>query len=425
MVRQRPTAVSSGEKNSMAQPTLTPEERELIQGQKDLFDMGAAGCDAQSSAMQTQIDRYTGMDDAMKKFFNYNGEHTVRHYELERRWMDGQDLDTPVVEQDLLNYANNTGRLLNLADPYSLVPLRISQFDGAPLYHVNSTNEADQIVAMDTPISHLLTGYTTLSLLNTTTLTALTPSSTSVTISNTTAPLSIVPGNLLLLHDATQLAILRVQTVTPVAGPPTPPPPPPYNYVVTFTYEIMGLTSSLPIGTIVCVDHFLGFNNTERTNHVAGIVWTQPVMDQMIAVIQGCLTTRQSALTSEIAEFDANQNGDKNPSAKTNAQASFSAMSTFLGVSPPSTIDVSDLGILSMNTEKATRSGQIASRISEIASEISTGNFYNLRYNYSVNRVHRGNGTLTLLRKLTDSKTSIDAGKTVALDGSARYAAML
>lgn len=400
----------------MALPVLSDAEIAAIDGAKKTADAGAAGVDLQIAAMETSVSGQQSIDDGLKKFWIYYDD-AIKNTEKERRYMDGQTVQDPIVEQDIINCANNSGRLFPTTQGV-YVPIRIAQFDGTPLVYVNDTNETDQFPKQDVEVFKMVSGISTILLSSAVTSTALTPSSTSVTIQSTVVN-SVAVNDKILIHTGGDVAIIKVNSVA--FTPSTSATPNIHN--LGFDYDVVP-SGNIPSMTSV-VDTFVGFNNSERTVKIAGVSWQQSLMNGLLSNMTAVVGKRLTAIQNITHALQSNPNDGKAVGALPNAQASLVFVSGYYGVSGLLDLDISDVGLNSLNAEKLVRQPQVTTRLGQLPGEITVSGFYDNRYQFSSNRCHLGNGTLTIIGKLNASKVGLLNGKTQAQGLSARYAAML
>jgi len=426
----------------MAAPSFTPTELAAIEAQRDLFLAGAANADAQIAGVDQAIADAEALDDAFKVQFDYHDD-VIRAYETERRYMDGMDIEEidynspqspPVlqsylVEQDLLDFISGAGRLLygdgsldtaftpnrNASDNAS-TPNTYDIWDGLPLALVDDINETSQFGVQDEIIG-VLQGQTAITLVATTTTTTLDINSTTVQLT-AAAQQTIAPSDLIIIDDATDASLIEVITSTESGSGP-------YLYDITLRMIAIKSSVTLAIGAFAGINTGTAFTNGERSTKTAAPSWRQSLLDGCLEILDNSLDTRKSALQSELSAVQSNENSNVPASVETNINTSISAIDGFLGVTPPSTIDISDTGITALNSEKTTRLAQIASRIAATPAEIAAEDNYDNRYTYAVNRAHLGNGTLTIVEKLEGMKAQLLVGKGAATEGAARYNALL
>lgn len=399
----------------MAAPTPTPSQIEGIEGAKALAESAVSGADLAIQGYEEAIVVYTDIDNFAKSLFDYYSA-IIRNYELEVRYMNGLLVAAPIVEADILDLVESTGRLFD----GTLEAARIDEFDGLPLDPTDDKNETDQFPLQDDALTKLQSGFGTTSMTNGVTNSIITSASTSGSVdSDNSGELS--DGNFLLVNSGSDAAIFQVSGVAEVGiGP----------FTYTFTIDNFEIN---PVGTLgigsTAGGSFSGFNNTERTSHVAAPAWRQSLFDVLLDLLNDSLDDRRAALVNELSAFTANDNEAKDPQAGIDISTSISAIDGFLGVTPPATLDVSDTGITAIDAEKVVRLAEITARITTVATEISTGDvsgsFYDSRYDQAAQRGQIANGHLAQLKALEKAKANAEAGQVSAQALADRYESMI
>ena len=423
----------------MGLPAPSPSEIAALTALKAVADAGVLAGPGKVAAVQSAIDVQQEVENFQKSTFDVLNDDIIRRYEVERKWLDGQDITAPVVEADLQQFASDgSGRLDNGGD---FAPLRIPEFDGGPLDALETDNETDLFTEQDNVLDILQNGYSGQITLDPTAIIqgAIDDSSTSVIIEDDTTVVN--PDDIIFVAGGGFAALIKVVSstlggfCTPTATPDTEAQCTIEGGVWTDTNTINFTYLVKPGGTIPALSPigqktFNGFNNTERTSHTASDSDFQPLMDGGLSNLETIFDNRIVALTNEIVEIDANQDDNIDLTAKTKAQTSDAAIDGFLGVTPPSTINISDTGITAIDNEKAVRQPEITQRIIDIAAAILNGesgttSYYDARFDTSEGRCRLNNGSIVLLNDLEGSKTAIQAGTVEAQNLSDRYAALL
>lgn len=349
----------------------------------------------------------------LKVRFGELNDDVIRKYEAEVRWMNGTDIAAPIVEADLLDFVLRIGRLVNGS---SEIPLRRAEFDGSPLVSVgDDQDETNQITLQERVISLIQIGVSTASLTNGVTTASLNSASTTGQVdSDITGELN--DNDLLLITTGSDVALVEVDNVVETgAGPFT------YDFDI-IDFQIVP-SSTISSAADAGIETFAGFNNTERTNKSAAPAFRQAALDNLLNQLQSNFDTRKTALINGKSAVDSNIGGETDPLHPALLATAITSLNTLLGGSPPSSIDVSDTGITAIDAEKVTRLAQIPTRISDIADEIIAGDFYDLRFDATNNRVNHNNGTLEQIKLLGERITQMGLNVTTAGDLSSRYSA--
>jgi len=421
----------------MSAPILTSEQITALTDTKAVADAGVLGAIESAAAWNTVLIQQQKVDDAFKAFFDFFDGDIIVQYETERRFLDGQAIASPIVEQDILNFVNEitTSRLWN----DTKIPERIAEFDGGPLVATDDEHENFLLPAQDNITSDLQTFTGQISLdAAAVTSTSLTASSTTLDIS-TPVTETVSPDDLIFIGNGSDAAIVKVITATQggtCSGETNPPQVTESACIAdggAWTPGDLELTIQViipPIGTIASGAgagqlSYTGFNNTERTNKTANNSNFQPIMDTLLNQIKDIFDRRIVVLNNQITALQANDDSGLDLTAETKAQTSKTAVNGFLGGTPPSTIDISDTGLTSIDTESTSRQTEVTARISAIITAISVGNFFNLRFDNASNRARLDNGSLRLLNEYTNAKDGANASSVTAQDLSDRYDSLL
>lgn len=415
----------------MSAPVPSPSQIEAINGAKTIALAGVQGAIDSVAALEAAIIKYQDIDNYAKSLFDYYGANIIDLYENEIRWMNGLNIVQKIVEQDILDFINNTGRLEN----GTLEPERISEFDGTPLVIINNEYETNLISDQDIDLDRLQNGLTGFVILDPSaiTTTVVDVNTTSIGFSST-ATETVSAGDRLLIQAGSDSCVVEVVSVS---GACTGEDNPPQNDQASCeldngTWEpslavivLIPPVSALAIGSVVGQNSFDGFNNTERTNKVPINLWENGLMTNLIDSLQDAMERRILVLDSEILEATNNQDDNFDLAAITKMNTSKTDIAAFLGLTPPTTLLIDDTSITLYNNESTLRSGEISSRISAIATAISTGNFYNQRYNQATSRGQKANGHLAQLKGLEDAKANAQSGQGSAAALAVRYDSMI
>lgn len=423
----------------MGLPAPSPEQIAALTALKGVADAGVSAGPGKVAAIQSAIDAQQEVEDFQKATFDALNDDIIRRYEVERRWLDGQDIAAPIVEADLQTFAaSGSGRLENGGN---FAPLRIPEFDGGPLAALEAEHESAQFTPQDTTLDLLQNGSPNPLLLDggANIQDSINDLSTSLVVLDNTTTMN--PGDSLVISGGGFTAIIQVDSVvtggfcTPTATPDTEAQCTIEAGVWTVTEQVNFTYLFKPGGTIPALSDigqvtFSGFTNAERTSHVASAPSLQPIMDGLLNDLQAIFNKRITALNNQLAELGANQDDNLDAGATTKANTSKLAIQGFLGVTPPSTINISDIGITAINNEKAVRQPEITQRITDIAAailfgEAGTTSYYDVRFSTSEGRCRLNNGSIVLLNDLEEAKTGVQAGAVEAQGLSDRYDALI
>lgn len=426
----------------MGLPAPSPTQIQALTDLKAVADAGVTAGPIKEAAIQGALDKQQEVEDFQKSTFDSLNDEIIRRYEVERRWLDGQDIASPILESDISDFAagDEAGRLWNGGD---FAPLRITEFDGGPLVVLEAEPEQDQFAPQDVILDYLqngIAGQITIEV-GATIQGPFTSASTQIIIENNTNPINI--NDVLVLYGGGFAAVVKVTNVSSggfCTGEATPPQITEgactgdggtWTAADTIDIQILvGPGGTIPAGSDIGQKTWAGFDNTERTNHVATDTDFQDLMDVLLVDLETVFNLRKTALQNQINALQNNENDNLPASAETNAQTSVTAIDGFLGVTPPTTTNISDTGITAINNEKATRTAQITARITAIAAEITFGvdnsnSYYNLRFQTAEGRCRLNNGSIVLLNDLSKALSDIQNGTTEAQGLSDRYDALI
>lgn len=389
----------------MAKPTPSPTEAAAINAQiADLNNQTTSLTDS-ANAQNAIIARNQSIDTAFKNLFNWYNDSVIGKYDAERKAINGTFVTSPVVEADILAVAQNppAGRLV--PTPPATAIVRIAEFDAGGYTGSTTLNELQHLLDEEPWITYLMSGVSgTLPTVTVTTLTAsaLTPSSTTLDVTDAVGPASFAIGNIILVHDGgTNAAVAQVTAVTPGIGV-----PPPYTFTLGITLKIP------PVGTIVTgskvLAGFTGFTNPERIAKVATDPNKQPLMDYCILQLQNTLNARLPRIADQLTALNANEDPDGMANITTAKNNATTAQSFINGYLP--TTDISNTGLGSVITERTVRTSYLNTRVTQIlnAYTMQTENYYNQRYNTANNRGDTSRGTLRTLQNASNVQTVLN-----------------
>ena len=394
----------------MSGPALTPDEIAQMRKEAAKAVSSAATFAAAVPAAQARAAELGKVDSAFKKFFDYYNDQIIGQYDLERRQINGQYVDTPVTESDIQATGSLAGGRTQPALPATDI-IRIPQFDGTPLL-LDSANELQAITDQAAAETSLVSGYGGSAPAATVlTQTAITASSTTLKLQDLTTTFSIAPNSVYVIQNGGDLAVIKILTFTLA----TSPVPPPYTADCTIQV-IVPPTGSIASGQQLMT--FSGFSNSERTSKTASTSGFQPLMNYLILQLQGRVNVRIAKLTAMLAPISANQDPD-GTAQLAQATLDVNASKTFLTNYLITTV-ISDTGLGTLSTERGTRTTQANTRVSQINAAYTgrTKNYYNERYNAANNRANTSRGSLRL-QKNAEQAAGTSAGFAATLGDQA------
>lgn len=372
----------------MSGPVLTPEEQAQMQKEAAKALAAAETFQAQVGAQQARAQELAKVDSGFKKFFDYYNNDIIGKYDLERKAINGQYVDSPVIEADIVACASLAGGRIQPSLP-ATDAIRIGQFDGTPLL-TDQSNELQFILDQAGIENTLVNGYGGTSPANSVvTATAITPTSTTLQLTDPTTTFSIAPNTVLIVSSGSDLAVVKILTFTLQVSPAPPP------YVANCTIEVLVPPSTtIPAGQQLTA--FNGFTNAERTTKTASDPDLQGLMNYLVQQLQDKINSRITKLNDQLAAISANQDPDgvsELNTATTNVNNSKSFLTNYL-----ITTDISNTGLSSLSSERGSRTTQANARVSQILNAYTgrTKNYYNERYNAANNRANTSRGSLRL-----------------------------
>lgn len=403
----------------MPAPTLSPAQIASLEAAAAQAEENAALFTAQAAGKDDTIADFGVQDSAFKEFFDYYNDDIIVPYEDERKALTGTFVANPITETDILNCANLTGRLVPSLPDTDVV--RVAEFDGGGTTTTDLNEQehiSEQAVAEDqlqNGVSGTSPTVTATSLTNS----SLTSSSTTLDMTDSVGPMSFSVGDVFVVHDGgTDAAIVQVDGVTDNMGG-----DPPYDFTLDITL-IVPPSGTISSGADV-LDSFSGFTDSERDTKTATDTELQPIMDALITVLETAINNRLSRLTEQETAIAANEDPD-GTAQLTTAQSNIDTSQSFL-TSYLTTTDISDVGLTSLASERATRGAQITARESEIVANFTgqTENYFDQRYTHANNRANTSRGTLRLQKNAEATKTKALALAQSAQDQADAYNSVL
>ena len=370
----------------MPGPTLSDAEVAQLKSDQAKATSAAATFQGQIAAQQAQAAQLAVSDGAFKKFFDYYNTQIIGQYDAERQALNGNYIASPVVEADLDACASLAGNRIQPTLPATDI-VRIQEFDGGPLV-VNADNELQHISDQAGTETTLVSGYGGTSPASTiTTMTSITPTSTTVKLTDPGATFTIPANAVYVITDGTNLAVVKFLTAV-METTPTPPP-----YIADCTIQlIVPPTGTLASGQMLTA--FTGFTNSERATKTASNPNLQGLMTFLVTQLQTEINARIANLTTQLTALATNQDPDGTANiatATTNVNTSKTFLSTYIV-----TTTISDFGLNQLATERGTRTTNVNTRVTQITAAYTgqTKNYYNERYTAANNRANTSRGTL-------------------------------
>lgn len=396
----------------MPGPTLSPAEITQLTKEKAKAESAATTFANAVAGQNARAAELAVADGAFKKFFDYYDTNIIGKYDLEQRWINGRVLTSPIVEADIISCASLAGGRIQPALPATDV-IRISQFDGTPTT-TNADHELQHIIDQAPKETVLVSGYGgTTPAASIVTATSLNAGSTTLQLTDPALTYSLAPNSVYVIKVPGDLIVFKVLTFVMQVSP-VPPP-----FVANLTIQVI----VPPSGTITSgksLDVFTGFNNTERTTKTAIVEpLYQPLMNYLVLDLQTHINTKRiSVLNNQLPAIAANQDPDgvsELTAATTNVNASKTFLTNYLV-----TTDISNTGLASLSSERASRTTQANTRVSQINNAYTgrTLNYYNERYNAANNRANTSRGSLRL-QKNAEQVASASAGFAATLTSQA------
>jgi hypothetical protein len=224
----------------MSVPTLTDEEIAIFEQEKlNKESLVQTYLDAipQTIARTAELETQDG---AFKKFFDYYNDDIISQYDIEYRALTGRFIVVPITETDIQKPASVESHRTTPTLPVTDV-IRVPEFDGGGT-GIDVINEEQHIADQAGVEDALENGYVSGGGFNSgtaTTNSSLDSSSTTLDILDNTNPLTISIGDVFMVEDGADFAVVEVTSVTDNIGS-----NPPFD----FTYGIDFVVT--PTGTI-------------------------------------------------------------------------------------------------------------------------------------------------------------------------------
>lgn len=374
----------------MAAPTLTQQEIDQLEAEKAKLEDQVTTLNNAVAAKEARAIELSVADGAFKKFFDYYNDDIIGQYDDEYRALNGRFIVSPITEADVVGPATLNATVRTTPSLPQTDIIRVTQFDGGGT-STDLVNESEHISDQASLEDALVNGYPSSGGFNPATAetaSSLDSLSTTLDVIDNLNPLTIQIGDVIVVTSGGDFSVVEVTSVTDNSTL-----PPPYE----FTYGIDILIP--PSGTIpsgASLSEFTGFDNTERTNKTANNPSLQPLMDSLIASLEDLVNSRILRLNEQITAL----NNNLDPDAVTeiaDTLVDINDSKTFLQ-NYLITTDISDTGLSSLANERATRSSQITTRVTQINNNYTnqTENYYDRRYQIANDRGNTSRGTLRL-----------------------------
>lgn len=369
-------------------PVLTPDEVAQMTKESAKAKAASETFTNQIAAQQARAVELSKVDSAFKKFYDYYDTEIIVPYDQERKAINGEHVANPILEADILACANLQGGRLQPALPSTDV-IRVPEFDGAPVV-IAPNNELANIDSQIDAETALVSGYGGTPLPPTVlTDSNINAMSGSMVLTDPTATFSVAPGDMLVISENNDFAVVKVLTFTMD----TVPTPPPYNAVLTIEVVVppLGLLQAgLPIST------FNGFSNSERTTKTANDPNLQPMMDYLVFMLKASINSRIAKLDLQLSAIASN-NDPEGVAELAQASSDVNTSKSFLTNYLIST-NISDFGLSGLSTERISRVSQALGRTTQIVAAYTgrSENYYDKRYSFANNRANTARGSLRL-----------------------------
>jgi len=328
------------------------------------------------------------IDTAFQDLFDYYNDDIITHYDSERKAINGSFITTPIEEADITGVGGNppSGRLVPVFPSTDI--LRIDEFDTAAYTDLDADNELQNILDQAVIEDRLENGYGSGTATAATTTTVITPSSTTLSTTNAGFPETISNGDIYVVVDGSDLAVILVDTITDTTAPPAIPPA---TSDLDITILVPPATS---VGTGATFIVFTGFTDSERDAKTTTDTDLQQLLDDLVSDLEDELNDRQGNITAQLVALGLNDDPD-GTSEITTATTNSNTAAAFITAYLIST-DISDTGLASLSTERGTRTTELNGRIVEILDNYTgqTEDYYELRYSTANDRGNTQRGTL-------------------------------
>lgn len=385
----------------MSVPILTTAEKNQLQKEVARQQNFSESLLAQIPAKQARAAELAVVDGAFKKFFDYYNDDIISKYDIEYKALNGRFIIDPITEADVEGPANIDGSVRTTPSLPVTDIIRVVEFDGGGT-SIDSVNESQHILDQADIEDTLVNGYPSSGGFDDSTAntnSSLDSGSTTLDITDSTNPLTISIGDVFVVENGVDLAVVEVTSVTDNMGG-----DPPYD----FTYGISFIVP--PSGTIsigASIKEFLGFPNSERATKTASDPALQPLMIYLIDLLEMQINNRIDRLDEQLIALNAN--GDPDAISEIALTVVLVSNSKTFLENYLLTTDISDSGLLSLSSERASRDIEITDRISQISNNYTnqTENYYDRRYQIANDRGNTSRGSLRLQKATEASLTTL------------------
>jgi hypothetical protein len=386
----------------MAQYDVAPADTANYDAKKqEQIDIIAASDKTISDINNKKIPATQTAEDSNKKFFDKQNTIIIS-YEAELTALNGVIITSPIVEQDIIDRSNFTGRLWDPAQVEKEL-IRIPEFDGGgTTTNIDSESTRAASAPYSAILNRLTAGLTTTTAVSGAVQGSITPVSTSFNVAFNASALA---GKEFIAWGGGKSFIGLCSTVTD-NGVDVPIPIPPTAWVVNFTF-ISTFTGTLTGGQFTGI--WGGFTNTERTNKISTVPTAgarQTVLNYYVTQLQNHINAQLGFLNSEKSALQGNIDPALPPTALANVNSAITNYQNYL-----TTTDISNSGISGLTTLNTNSQTRISARITEL-----TGNrlpFFDKRYFWSVERSGSA-GALVQIKQLQKATVAAGNRKVVA-----------
>ena len=330
-----------------------------------------------------------------KKYFDYFNS-IIAAYENELKPINGVYIALPIVEQDLLNRANFTGRLY---DPTGAVRdlVRVPEFDGGN----TTTTTGYELTKFDLyqpNFTRLTNGLNTSCVYNNNTITGISPSDTSFRV---VSAMGLSSGKEVIISDSTTSFIGNVTGISAYGSL--------GQHTISFDF-VTPITTTVSSSASI-KGSWNGLSNTDRTNKSSSLY--QTVLNHYVTSINQILDQHTPFIDQQIAALQPNQDDNLNPAVLSTANTRKTQYANYR-----TTTDISDSGISTFTTFNSSRKTEITARVTAIPPAKAI--YYDKRFFWAAERAG-AQGSLETRTALNNSVTRLD--NTIA-DNQAKQAAL-
>lgn len=400
--------------------TLTPAEIAALTAERERLISSIAKRQESIDNQDDVVQAATDTDNAEKKAFDFYDIDVIRKYEDEREQLDGTYTENPVLksELDAVGQLDANNRMFPAIGDTN--PVRIAEFDGGGL--VTTGNEVTTGIGVITPgldtepywISRqaevedwLVNGLGGTSPTITPSVTVTDPINSSTTQINidVTVPTetpAFAVGDRFIVDDGSQQVAVHVTGVTSSSTGTCAGETPPGSGIdeptcltnggtwtptsLGFVLDIVVLTSGSVSAGGTIDESWSGFSNADRAAKVDSTDGYTYLLNQMIDTLEIMVDNRLSKLSLQETALLANEDTSLDPQALVDVQDAISFLNSW-----KINKDVDDAELLTLSSERSSRTTEIGARIPAIGAAASA--YYNDRYTSAVNIADTSRGT--------------------------------